>query len=120
MTKMDKASTFSRRSILKAGGAVVVSIGMPIGFDTVLGIKSAYAQGGKPPLTPDQLSSYIAVNADGTGRAVQSVGAGMSTFYRRLQTQIPYTQGILNNFRATASGKPRDERELLAVEPSRG
>ena len=25
-----------------------------------------YAQGAKPPLTPDQLSSYIAVNADGT------------------------------------------------------
>ncbi len=27
---------------------------------------AAYAQGAKPPLTPDQLSSYIAVNADGT------------------------------------------------------
>jgi CO/xanthine dehydrogenase Mo-binding subunit len=44
----------------------VVSVGMPIGLDTVLGIKAAYAQGAKPPLTPDQLSSYIAVNADGT------------------------------------------------------
>ena len=29
-------------------------------------MNSAYAQGAKPPLTPDQLSSYIAVNADGT------------------------------------------------------
>ena len=27
---------------------------------------TAFAQGAKPPLTPDQLSSYIAVNADGT------------------------------------------------------
>ena len=31
-----------------------------------------YAQGAKPPLTPDQLSSYIAVNADGTRRRLSS------------------------------------------------
>src|SRR2546426_10812463 len=52
--------------MLKAGGALVVSIGMPIGLDAVLGIGEAFAQGTKPPLTPDQLSSYIAVNADGS------------------------------------------------------
>ena len=53
--------------MLKAGGALVVSIGMPIGLDTVLDIGQAFAQGAtKPPLMPDQLSSYIAVNADGT------------------------------------------------------
>src|SRR5207244_2518295 len=56
----------SRRSMLAAGGALVVSIGMPIGLDAVLGIGEAFAQGAKPPLTPDQLSSYIAVNADGS------------------------------------------------------
>ena len=39
---------------------------MPVGLDTVLGVSQARAQGTKPPLTPDQLSSYIAVNADGT------------------------------------------------------
>jgi nicotinate dehydrogenase subunit B len=66
MTKMEKAAHFSRRSLLKAGGALVVSIGMPIGPDTVLGIGEAFAQGTKPPLTPDQLSSFIAVNADGS------------------------------------------------------
>src|SRR2546430_6569720 len=66
MTKMDKLGHFSRRSVLKAGGALVVSIGSPIGLDTVLGINAALAQGTKPPLTPDQLSSYIAVNADGS------------------------------------------------------
>jgi nicotinate dehydrogenase subunit B len=59
-------SRLSRRSLLKAGGALVVSIGMPVGLDTVLGISRAFAQGTKPPLTPDQLSSYIAINADGT------------------------------------------------------
>ena len=66
MTKFEKTSSFTRRSILKGGGAVVVSIGMPVGLDTVLGISASYAQGAKPPLTPDQLSSYIAVNADGS------------------------------------------------------
>jgi len=43
-----------------------VSVGMPLGLDTMLGINAALAQGAKPALTPDQLSSYIAVNADGT------------------------------------------------------
>ncbi len=66
MSKIENSAAFSRRSFLKAGGALVVSIGSPIAFDTVLGIGSAFAQGTKPPLTPDQLSSYIAVNADGT------------------------------------------------------
>jgi nicotinate dehydrogenase subunit B len=67
MTRQEKAAQFSRRAMLKAGGALVVSIGMPIGLDTVLDIGQAFAQGAtKPPLTPDQLSSYIAVNADGT------------------------------------------------------
>jgi len=64
MTKQEKSSAFSRRSVLLGGGALVVSMGAPIGFDTVLGINAAFAQGTKPPLTPDQLSSYIAVNAN--------------------------------------------------------
>src|SRR5215831_14648113 len=67
MTRQENATQFvSRRSLLKAGGALVVSIGTPVAFDTVLGIGEAFAQGAKPPLTPDQLSSYIAINADGT------------------------------------------------------
>jgi nicotinate dehydrogenase subunit B len=66
MTKHNNPRAFSRRAVLKTGGALVVSIGMPIGLDTVLAIGEARAQGARPPLTPDQLSSYIAVNADGT------------------------------------------------------
>ncbi len=66
MTRMETATHFSRRSLLKAGGALVVSVGAPIGLDTVLGIGTAHAQGSKPPLTPDQLSSYIAINPDGS------------------------------------------------------
>jgi nicotinate dehydrogenase subunit B len=71
MTRHENASRFSRRALLKAGGALVVSVGAPIALDTVLGIGQAFAQGAlaqgtKPPLTPDQLSSYIAINTDGT------------------------------------------------------
>src|SRR5450830_1696722 len=66
MTKFEKTSSFTRRSVLLGGGALVVSIGAAISLETVLSIGQAYAQGAKPPLTPDQLSSYIAVNADGS------------------------------------------------------
>ena len=44
----------------------MVSVGAPVGLDTVLGDQTAFAQGARPPLVPDQLSSYIAINADGT------------------------------------------------------
>src|SRR5262245_14614895 len=70
MTKMEKRSAFSRRSVLKGAGALVVSVGMPVGFDTVLAVSTAAAQGGKPPLVPNELDSYIAINADGTVSAV--------------------------------------------------
>src|SRR5471032_2726514 len=72
MTKFEKASKFekpsslTRRSVLLGGGALVVSIGAVVSLETILSIQTAYAQGAKPPLTPDQLSSYIAVNADGS------------------------------------------------------
>jgi len=66
MTKFEKASSLTRRSVLLGGGALVVSIGAGVTLETVLSIGQAHAQGAKPPLTPDQLSSYIAVNADGS------------------------------------------------------
>jgi CO/xanthine dehydrogenase Mo-binding subunit len=65
MTKFEKTTSLTRRSVLLGGGALVVSIGAGVTLDTVLSINRAFAQGTKPPLTPDQLSSYIAVNADG-------------------------------------------------------
>jgi CO/xanthine dehydrogenase Mo-binding subunit len=51
--------------MLKAGGALVVSFGIPVGFDRAQA-DDAMIAAAKPPLTPDQLSSYIAVNADGS------------------------------------------------------
>ena len=66
MTKFEKTSSFTRRSVLLGGGALVVSVGAAVSLDTLVSIQQAFAQGAKPPLTPDQLSSYIAVNADGS------------------------------------------------------
>jgi CO/xanthine dehydrogenase Mo-binding subunit len=66
MNTHNKPTSFSRRNLLKTGGALVISIGMPIGLDTVLGIRTAFAQGTKPPLVPNELASYIAVNTDGS------------------------------------------------------
>src|SRR3954468_17564232 len=66
MTKHEKSSAFSRRALLKGAGALVVSVGSPLGLDALLAIDKAYAQGAKPPLMPNELSSFIAINADGT------------------------------------------------------
>ena len=66
MTKMDKPANFSRRTVLMSTGALVVSVGAPVAFDIVLSIQSAHAQGARPPLVPNELSSYIAVNANGS------------------------------------------------------
>ena len=66
MTKFENTTAFSRRSVLLGGGALVVSVGAGLSLDTLVSMQQAFAQGAKPPLTPDQLSSYIAVNADGT------------------------------------------------------
>ena len=47
MTKFEKTSPFTRRSVLLGGGALVVSIGAAVSLETVLSIGKAYAQGAK-------------------------------------------------------------------------
>jgi CO/xanthine dehydrogenase Mo-binding subunit len=70
MTRIEKPANFSRRALLKAGGALVVSVGAPVMLDTAFADDAAapasMSIAVKPALTPDQLSSYVAVNADGT------------------------------------------------------
>jgi CO/xanthine dehydrogenase Mo-binding subunit len=66
MTTIAKRNRPSRRALLKSGGALIVSIGAPIPLELARAAEEARLVGAKPPLTPDQLSSYIAVNADGT------------------------------------------------------
>lgn len=99
MTRQDKSASFSRRMLLKAGGALVVSVGAPVALaparaDAAAG--NAVAVTVKPPLTPDQLSSYIAVNADGTVAAFSGkmdMGQGLSTAFRQIiaeELDVPF------------------------------
>jgi len=58
----------TRRDILKASGSLIVSISIPGAVATALsqGISSTATLGGKPPLMPDQLDSWIAILPDGS------------------------------------------------------
>ena len=49
MTKFEKTSSFTRRSVLLGGGALVVSVGAAVSLETVLSIGKAYAQGTHGP-----------------------------------------------------------------------
>src|SRR5579863_6796527 len=97
MTKHEQANNFSRRTLLKAGGALVVSIGAPMTFDASHAADSTTAVAAKPPLTPDQLSSYLAVNADGTVSAYfgkMDMGQGLSVAIKQMiaeELDVPYT-----------------------------
>ena len=87
MTRHEKSESFSRRAVLKAGGALVVSFGAPLTFDSARAGYDETAVGTKPPLTPDQLSSYLAVNADGTVSAYfgkMDMGQGLATAIRQM------------------------------------
>jgi nicotinate dehydrogenase subunit B len=82
MAKFENTTAVSRRSLLKAAGALVVSVGTPITLNTVLSVHSAAAQGAKPPLLPSELDSYIAVHADGSVSAFfgkMDMGQGLFT-----------------------------------------
>jgi nicotinate dehydrogenase subunit B len=87
MTRHEKSANFSRRALLKAGGALVVSLGAPVTLDFARAAGDAMVAGTKPPLTPDQLSSYLAVNADGTISAYfgkMDMGQGLSVAIRQI------------------------------------
>ena len=96
MTKHEQAKNFSRRTLLKAGGALVVSVGSPVTFEAARAADDGIAVATKPPLTPDQLSSYIAVNADGTVSAYSGkmdMGQGLSVAFKQIiaeELDVPY------------------------------
>ena len=66
MTRMEKPSAFSRRALLKARRARGVGRVARSASTRCWRCSTAYAQGAKPPLMPNELASYIAINADGT------------------------------------------------------
>ena len=58
----------TRRDFLKASGSLVVSVSIPGAIATAMsqGITTSATLGAKPPLTPDELDSWIAVLPDGS------------------------------------------------------
>jgi len=87
MTRMEKPQNFSRRTLLQAGGALVVSVGAPLALKTSALAADGTAAATRPPLNPDQLSSYVAVNADGTVSAFfgkMDMGQGLSVAIRQM------------------------------------
>src|ERR1700721_477426 len=99
MTTMEKPAASPRRALLQSGGALVVSIGMPMSLDTLLAVSEAHAQGVRPPLTPDQLASYIAVNADGSVAAFfgkMDMGHGLQVAVGQIvaeELDVPFKAG---------------------------
>src|SRR5579872_7428331 len=96
MTKHEQSAAFSRRSLLKAGGALVVSFGAPVAFDAAQAADDAMSTAIKPPLTPDQLSSYLTVNSDGSIAAYfgkMDMGQGLSVAIKQIvaeELDVPY------------------------------
>src|SRR5690349_7444013 len=66
VSKMKKSAHLSHRAALKAGGALLVSIGAPMPLRLARAAEDARLVGARPPRTPDQPSSHRAENADGT------------------------------------------------------
>jgi len=97
MTRHEKSATFSRRAVLKSAGALVVSIGAPVTFDAALA-DEPMAAATQPPLLPDQLSSYLAVNADGTISTYfgkMDMGQGLSVAIRQMvaeELDVPFNK----------------------------
>ena len=96
MTRHENSANFSRRALLKAGGALVVSVGARAAIEPAHAADSATAATTKPPLAPDQLSSYIAVDADGTVSAYfgkMDMGQGLSVAIRQIvaeELDVPF------------------------------
>ena len=55
----------SRRDFLKASGSLLVSVSLP-GAALSQSVATAGKLGGKPPLLPDELDSWIAILPDGS------------------------------------------------------
>src|SRR6266702_4439933 len=57
--------SLSRREFLKASGALVVSAAGPAFIGEALAQTAAVSTGGKPPLVPSELDSWVAILPDG-------------------------------------------------------
>src|SRR3982750_728078 len=61
-------NTISRRDFLKGSGSLLVSVSLPGAVSAAASqdISTTGTLGGKPPLMPNELDSWIAIQADGS------------------------------------------------------
>ena len=60
------AADCGRRAFLSAAGAMIVTLAAPPGWSAIAFAEPVPAGTTRPPFTPDQLDSWIAINPDGT------------------------------------------------------
>ncbi len=98
---------FTRRDLLKGGGALVVTFGIP---EWATSTAQSSASMSKPPLLPDQLDSYLSMGVDGkvTVRATLAsttsffAGCRPASFFRKKPSPHPMSIRLWNSWRATS------------------
>src|SRR6266567_565343 len=107
MTKIEMASTFSRRAVLQAGGAVVVSVGMPIGLETVVAIGQMVAEELDVPF------ARVKVIMGDTATSVNQGGASGSTGIqlggKQMRMAAAEARRVLVEMAAEKLGVPADK-----------
>ena len=98
MTKQ-ASFTMTRRQLIKSGGALVVTCGLP---SSLVAQSSGGPSSLKPPLMPDQLDSYVRIGADGKVTAFfgkMDMGQGVDTAIAQIvadELDVPFERvGVL-------------------------
>src|SRR5438067_509093 len=99
MAKMENGSTISRRAILQTGGALVVSVGTPIGLDTVLGVDA------------DRLTVTDGVVGDGAKKVSYAELIGGRYF----NVQLDWNKQFGNPLYAPGKAKPKASKDYKIV-----
>ena len=98
MTKQ-ASFTMTRRQLIKSGGALVVTCGLP---SSLVAQSSGGPSSTKPPLIPDELDSYVRIGADGKVTAFfgkMDMGQGVDTAIAQIvaeELDVPFARvGVL-------------------------
>ncbi len=98
MTKQT-SFTMTRRQLIKSGGALVVTCGLP---NSLVAQSPGGPSSTKPPLMPDELDSYVSIGADGKVTAFfgkMDMGQGVDTAIAQIvadELDVPFERvGVL-------------------------
>jgi nicotinate dehydrogenase subunit B len=84
---MNTATTLSRRSLLKSGGALVVSFGAASVLPRYLARNSPPGGPSQPTTNPKEVDGFLAIHEDGSVTIFTShvdIGTGINTVYRQI------------------------------------